>query len=523
MAAAEESAAAVINLPRELVFVDLETTGGNAAFHRITEVGIVRMKDDRVVEEWSSLVNPECRIPAYVEAFTGITNEMVAGAPRFSELAALVLEKLRSPSAESPIFVAHNARFDYSFLRTEFRRLDVHFSAKVLCTVKLSRRLFPEYPRHNLDAVMERHRLTCTARHRALGDARVLGDFWSKLRRELSEERLAAAAQIVIGAGRLPAHLPAGLADELPEGPGVYRLFGEGDALLYVGRSHSLRSRILGHFATGNSDPGQQKKAQQTRRIDWVETAGELGAQLKEAEWIKTLKPIYNRRPKGRSEGFSWQAPAHGHGVELAALADLDCAALAGCYGVFQSRKDARKALADIARAHALCMKILGLETPEGAPATAGPAATERAAATAGPAAAAGPAATDRAAADGTCVDPRVERLEGSCVGYQFGRCKGACVGKEPLILHDMRLKMALSALKLKPWPFPGRVAIAEGRDEFHVLDHWAYLGTARSEDELLELRNATGCAAFDADVYRILVRFLMKNPDVIWHDLRSA
>ena len=187
MAAAEERAAAVFILPRDLVFVDLETTGGNAAFHRITEVGIVRMQDDRVVEEWSSLVNPECRIPAYIEAFTGITNEMVAGAPRFSDLAAQVLEKLRSPTPESPIFVAHNARFDYSFLRTEFRRLDVHFSAKVLCTVKLSRRLFPEYPRHSLDAVMERHRLTCAARHRALGDARVLGDFWSKLRSEISE------------------------------------------------------------------------------------------------------------------------------------------------------------------------------------------------------------------------------------------------------------------------------------------------------------------------------------------------
>ena len=95
--------------------------------------------------------------------------EMVAGAPRFAEIAAVVLEKLRDA-----VFVAHNARFDYSFLRSEFRQADVNFSAKVLCTVKLSRRLFPEYPRHNLDAVMERNGFTCGARHRALGDARVL-------------------------------------------------------------------------------------------------------------------------------------------------------------------------------------------------------------------------------------------------------------------------------------------------------------------------------------------------------------
>ena len=478
MAAAEERATAGFILPRDLVFVDLETTGGNAAFHRITEVGIVRMQDDRVVEEWSSLVNPECRIPDYIQAFTGITNEMVAGAPRFSDVAAQVLEKLRSPALDAPIFVAHNARFDYSFLRTEFRRLDVQFSAKVLCTVKLSRRLFPEYPRHSLDAVMERHRLTCAARHRALGDARVLGDFWSKLRSEIPEEQLAAAAQIVIGANRLPAHLPAGLADELPEGPGVYRLFGEGDVLLYIGRSHSLRTRILGHFATENLDPKQQRKAQQTRRIDWMETAGDLGAQLKEAEWIKTQKPLFNKRLKPKSEAFTLQAAAPGRGVKLAALADLDPTTdLAGCYGVFQSQKDGRKALTDIARAHSLCMKVLGLEI-----------------------------------LDDTA----------SCVGYQLGRCKGACVGKEPLMLHDMRLRMALSALKLKPWPFPGRVAIAEGRAEFHVLDHWAYMGTARSEDELDELRTKAAPAAFDADVYRILVRYLAKNPKLTWHALSA-
>jgi DNA polymerase-3 subunit epsilon len=478
MAAAEERAAAVFILPRDLVFVDLETTGGNAAFHRITEVGIVRMQDDRVVEEWSSLVNPECRIPAYIEAFTGITNEMVAGAPRFSDLAALVLEKLQSPTRESPIFVAHNARFDYSFLRTEFRRLDVHFSAKVLCTVKLSRRLFPEYPRHSLDAVMERHRLTCAARHRALGDARVLGDFWSKLRGEISEEKLAAAAHIVIGANRLPSHLPAGLADELPEGPGVYRLFGEDDVLLYIGRGHSLRTRILGHFTAENSDPKQQKKAQQTRRIDWMETAGDLGAQLKEAEWIKMQKPLFNKRLKPKSEGFTLRASEHGRGVRLAALADLDPAGLDGCYGVFQSQKDGHKALTAIARAHSLCLKVLGLETADGG---------------------------------------------ASCVGFHVGRCKGACVGKEPLVLHDIRLRMALAALKLKPWPFPGRVAIAEGRAEFHVLDHWVYLGTARSEEELDELRTKAAHAAFDADVYRILVRYLAKNPKIAWHDLRVS
>ncbi len=180
-------------LPRTLVFVDLETTGGNTARHRITEVGLVRMENGEFTEEWSSLVNPECPIPRYIEDFTGITDAMVESAPRFADIAAQLRDKLRGA-----VFVAHNARFDYSFLRSEFRRLDVNFSAKVLCTVKLSRRLFPEHIRHNLDAVMERHGLACSARHRALGDARVLYDLWLKLRREVPEATLRSAANALL-------------------------------------------------------------------------------------------------------------------------------------------------------------------------------------------------------------------------------------------------------------------------------------------------------------------------------------
>jgi DNA polymerase-3 subunit epsilon len=107
-------------------------------------------------------------------------------------------------------------------------------------------------------------------------------------------------------------------------------------------------------------------------------------------------------------------------------------------------------------------------------------------------------------------------------VGYPLLKCKGACVGKEPLLLHNMRVQMALSALKLKTWPFPGRIALKEGHGEYHVLDHWAYLGTARSEEELTELAGVATEGAFDAEVYRILVRHLAKNPKVDWHDVRT-
>jgi DNA polymerase III subunit epsilon len=470
-------AAEVFELPQDLVFVDLETTGGNADYHRITEVGIVRVEKGLCVEEWSSLVNPDCIIPSYIESFTGISNEMVAAAPRFADIATLVLEKLQSGALPKPVFVAHNARFDYSFLRAEFRRVDVNFCAKVLCTVKLSRRLFPQYVRHSLDALMERHDLACSARHRALGDARVISDFWFKLRNELPETALAAAAQTVLGAHKLPAHLPQGLADELPEGPGVYRFFGQDDVLLYVGRSNSIRAHVMSHFAVPPSGSKERKLGQLVQRIDWLQTAGELGAALREAEWIKTQRPLHNRHLKPATDGVTLRFAENTSAVELVGIADVEAGQLENCRGLFHSHKDARKALTDIAGAKLLCLKLLGLE-----------------------------------------------ESAGSCIAHQLGRCKGACVGKEPLILHHVRVQTALAPLKMKAWPFPGRVALREcnrlGDTELHVVDHWAYLGTARSAEELAALATRERHVPFDPAMYKILVRYFTNHPKPDWRDL---
>jgi DNA polymerase III subunit epsilon len=464
-----------------LAFVDLETTGGNAAYDRITEIGIIRVRNGELLEEWSSLVNPQCPISPYIEAFTGISSEMVAAAPLFADVAAAVFEKLRGA-----VFIAHNARFDHSFLRTEFRKLGMAYSADALCTVKLSRRLFPEHARHNLDALIDRHGLNCSARHRALGDARVLWDLWSKLRRETpAAEFAAAAAHAVLSQPKLPAQLPAGLADELPESPGVYRFFGEAGELLYIGRGSSLRAKILSQLAEPRAGSREHKLAAQVQRVDWRATAGELGAMLLETEWINSQQPRYNRHPHSGLESVTLRPDASGR-VSIQRIDMLEPEELAESYGVFHSEKDARKALTDIARASQLCLKVLGLE-----------------------------------------------ESEGSCFALQVGKCRGACAGKEPLILHAMRLKMALSALKIKSWPFPGRIALRERPTgaflpdgtrggEFHVIDRWMYLGSARSEEELAALRSRPACAAFDVDVYKILQRYFSNHPNIDWHDLRA-
>ena len=171
-------------LEAPVAFVDLEATGGNPASHRVIEVGVVGATAGGVDFEWSTLVNPETWIPYGVQNLTGITDDMCESAPRFTDVAAELAQRL-----EGRLFVAHNARFDYTLLRDEFRRVGISYESRVACTVKLSRRVNPTLPRHNLDTLSAYLGLHITRRHRALPDAQALWQFWCDLRaREQRDE-----------------------------------------------------------------------------------------------------------------------------------------------------------------------------------------------------------------------------------------------------------------------------------------------------------------------------------------------
>lgn len=159
-------------LRQDAVFVDIETTGAHVQRDRITELAILHMRGGELVSEWQTLVNPQQPIPESIQRLTGIDDERVRYYPPFAAIGHEVSRRL-----SGNVFVAHNARFDYGFLKNELKRCGLRFQAPVLCTLKLSRRLFPQYRRHNLDSIMRRHGLSCRARHRAFGDARVLFDF----------------------------------------------------------------------------------------------------------------------------------------------------------------------------------------------------------------------------------------------------------------------------------------------------------------------------------------------------------
>lgn len=155
------------------VFLDIETTGGSPHYSRVTEIGAVRVEDGHVVSTFEQLVNPEQPIPPFITRLTGITDEDVWGAPTFSAVAAN-LESFLSGA----IFIAHNVNFDYSFLCMEFDRLQQKLSVDRFCTARLSRKLYPQHRRHNLDSILSRHNILVTNRHRALDDAKALYEFF---------------------------------------------------------------------------------------------------------------------------------------------------------------------------------------------------------------------------------------------------------------------------------------------------------------------------------------------------------
>jgi len=432
-----------------------------ATADRITEVGMVVVEDGAVVEEWSTLVNPQCSIPIEIQSLTGITNAMVRDAPTFEEIADQVRTRLADAT-----FVAHNARFDYGFIKNEFRRLGESFTADVLCTVRLSRRLYPEYSRHGLDQLRDRHLLSMDGRHRALGDARAAWQFMQVAVREHTQPVVDAAIKVLLKMPSLPPQLAPGVLDDLPEGPGVYVFYGVNDLPIYVGKSINLRDRVRSHFSSDYRSANDMRLSTEIMRIEVEQTAGELGALLREIELIKTRMPLRNHRLRRNQESVFVKLTSLEATPQYVGVTDIDLRDTVGLYGPFLSKTQAKSRLNDVAGEFGLCWHLIA-----GKPAGS------------------------------------------ACFGRQLYRCRGHCVGEESLTHHNLRLLEALAEKRLPDWPFAGPVAFREVHpdaelEQVHVFDRWCLVGTARADDELAQLMFAAP-QAFDTDVYRLLVKRL--------------
>lgn len=433
----------------KLVFIDLETTGANPINDRITEIGIVCVENGRV-SRWSSLVNPGTPIPPFIQNLTGINDAMVQDAPTFQSLVPDIMAYL-----EGGLFIAHNARFDHSFMKNALIAAGHTLDNQVLCSVKLSRKLFPQHAKHNLDSIMQRHGLIAEARHRALADADLLWQFWQKIHAELDADTLAQAIRSLLHhpAATNPGHE---MLTGIPDTPGVYLFYGDDALPLYVGKSLHLRRRVQSHFSANQRIQKGMPSSQQIKRVEWHETAGEIGALLLEAKLIRELQPSHNRAPRRKRGLCAWQLRKNENGITQAFLTyahEIDFGQTDGLYGLYSSSKKADAALRALATEHRLCLAMLGLEAGD--------------------------------------------------------------INQEDGAQHEARVAAAFAGLKLQPWPFPAAVVMLERkpdhtREDLHLVHNWCCLGTVTSEDAARELlKNSPARPNFERDAYTVLRRAL--------------
>jgi DNA polymerase-3 subunit epsilon len=279
--------------------IDIETTGGSAQIEKITEIAIYQHDGTQITAEFVSLVNPERNIPYFITNLTGITNEMVEDAPRFYEIAKKIIEL-----TEGRIFVAHNARFDYSFIRQEYKSLGFNFKRNILDTVALSRKLIPGHKSYSLGNICTDLSISINGRHRASGDALATVKLFELLiAKDIEMNGARSALTKNTRVSKLHPQLDISKIDNIPDEPGIYYFYNEKGDLIYIGKSRNLQQRITTHLSNNSTNRAMEMR-DQIADIDWERTGSELIALLKESHEIKVNKPIYNRLQ--RRSVFQW-------------------------------------------------------------------------------------------------------------------------------------------------------------------------------------------------------------------------
>ncbi|TQI71445.1 DNA polymerase-3 subunit epsilon [Gramella sp. Hel_I_59] len=270
--------------------LDIETTGGKYNEEGITEIAIYKFDGLKVVDQFISLVNPEQPIQPFVVNLTGINNDMLRNAPKFYEVAKRIVE-----ITKDCILVAHNAKFDYRILRTEFRRLGFEYERQSLCTVELSQKLIPGQPSYSLGKLVRSLGIPLSDRHRASGDAQATIKLFKMLLAKDVEKNIMKEHVRKEPKKNLDTKLVF-ILEELPSETGVYYFHNENGDIIYVGKSRNIRKRVNQHFT--NDNPKSREMQKKVASVSFELTGNELIALLKENQEIKQIKPKYNRALK---------------------------------------------------------------------------------------------------------------------------------------------------------------------------------------------------------------------------------
>lgn len=461
-----------------VVYVDVETTGGKPGISRIIEVAAIRVEGGKTVAQFNTLVNPGVPLPFWVTKLTGITENDLNPAPTFAAIADQLQAVL-----EGAVFIAHNVRFDYAFIRNELQACRQEFRPKLLCTVRLSRALYPDAHGHSLEKIIARHNLQTATRHRALADALAIKDFAEIAYHAKGEEAFRQALSRQFKTRSLPPNLSEQDFQQLKNKPGVYVLEDEAGQPLYVGKSITIRNRLLSHFNQDGKSSKEMKLALAAHYVRAIETGSELEALLLESNLVKELLPLHNRQLRRRRCHSVLVKTITTEGYLALRLEDRNVAAfddLDQVYGVYPGRRHAKAALEEKLRTYDLCPKLLGLEKPNG-----------------------------------------------SCFAYHLGKCRGACTGKESSEIYNRRVEIALERTKVESWPYASPVLIDTGGGRSVVVDRWAVLGFVEETNDK-QPRFEKSEQGFDIDTYRILRSYLKQHVKslavrpISWQGLRQ-
>jgi DNA polymerase III subunit epsilon len=374
--------------------VDVETSGQS---NKITEIAIYvyDSEKDKIVDEFSSLVNPECNIPQFITNLTGITNDLVADAPRFFEIAKEI-----HTITENAVFVAHSVGFDYTVIRGEYKELGADFRRKKMCTVRLSRKVFPGLRSYSLGKLCDSLGIEITDRHRATGDAKATTELLKMLLQNDGNQHIEKALNVRSREATLPPNLPAETFAALPEQTGVYFMHNEEGKVIYVGKAKEIKTRISGHFS--DNTPKKIKFKNQIHDISYVLTGTELLALLVEAAEIKNHFPEFNRAQKYSGTGYAlcrYRDQNDVERLEVIKNKKSNQTPLAS----FSNPVKAREFLGQLVEQFNLCARMTGLQT-----------------------------------------------VQGACFDYHLGRCRGICVKEEAVEGYNARMNKAVASFTLE-------------------------------------------------------------------------
>ena len=374
--------------------VDIETTGSYASANGITEVAIYLFDGNQVVEKFESLINPGQPIPRYIQSFTGITDDMVANAPPFELVAPRIFNLLNEN-----IFIAHNVNFDYSFLRSHLLRAGHDLKSKKLCTVRLSRRIFPGFPSYSLGNLCRSLDININNRHRAGGDAEATVRVFSKLLENDKEDFISKSLLRNSKEQSLPPNVPKHNFDLLPTTPGVYYFHDVKGKIIYIGKAINIRNRVNSHFSNNSGSRQKQNFLTHIHSISFKSCGTELMASILESVEIKKYWPRFNYSQKHWEDIFGIY-PYEDRSGYLRLAIEKNKKNLRPVH-TFHHLSEGYNWLRNVVNEYGLCAKLCFLEKGSGA-----------------------------------------------CTASENNTCNGACIKKESKSAYNKKVKKAIAEMK---------------------------------------------------------------------------